>query len=359
MVCKVCHKEKVGAKVLGLCVDCLRQNPARCLPIIYQAHKMVRERFGLPVEPPKSKDGRGCRLCDHRCQIGEGEKGYCGLREMKNGELKSRVSLHKGLIHTYLDPIPTNCCSAWFCPASRDNKGSYNLAVFAYGCSFNCLFCQNPQHKEIDRVPEKSVEDFINEALDERVSCVCFFGGSIEPQLPFALYAAKEILKRRRVRICWEWNGIGNENLVLQAAQISFESGGNVKFDLKAFYEGVSLGLSGVANRKAYENFALVAKEFFFKRKEPVLTATTLLVPGYVDEVEVEKIAEFIASLSKEIPYSLLIFHPDFFMKDLPVTPKEQVEACYTVAKRHLTSVNIGNLFLLNQIPSCDYAQGW
>ncbi|MEO0004873.1 MAG: radical SAM protein [candidate division WOR-3 bacterium] len=348
MVCKICEKEKCGAQVLGLCVDCLRENLGRCLPVIYDAHKKVRERFGLPGEPPRSKNGRGCRLCVHHCQIGEGEKGYCGLREMRNGKLTSRVSIHNALIYTYLDPIPTNCCSAWFCPATRVNKGMFNLAVFAYGCSFNCLFCQNPQHKEIARAPEKSVDDFINEALNERVACICFFGGSIEPQLPFALYATKEILKRKMVRICWEWNGVGNENLVLEAARMSFESGGNVKFDLKAFNEGVSFGLSGCSNRKSYENFALVAKEFFFKRAEPVLTATTLMVPGYVDEVEVGKIAEFIASLSKEIPYSLLVFHPDFFMNDLPITPKEQVESCYKVAKRHLTNVNIGNLFLLH-----------
>jgi len=43
-----------------------------------------------------------------------------------------------------------------------------------------------------------------------------------------------------------------------------------------------------------------------------VLNATTLLVSHYVDEHEVEKLAEFITSLDPEIPYSLLIFHPDY-----------------------------------------------
>jgi hypothetical protein len=44
------------------------------------------------------------------------------------------------------DPLPTNCCSAWFCTGSHEP--GYNLGVFFYGCSFDCLFCQNWTHRE-------------------------------------------------------------------------------------------------------------------------------------------------------------------------------------------------------------------
>ncbi len=350
MVCKICGEEKVVAKILGFCLDCLREKPASCLPLAVSAHKQVRAQFHLPAEPPKSKDGFSCNLCAHQCQIGEGEVSFCGLRRMENGRLLTRVSNNFALLYTYFDPIPTNCCSAWFCPATKSHRREYNLAVFAYGCSFNCLFCQNPQHKEVVKAPQKSKREFLDEALDERVACICFFGGSIEPQLPFALWVSKEILERREVKICWEWNGIGARQLIAEAAEISLRSGGNIKFDLKAYNENLSLALSGVSNKWAYDNFAFIAKEFFPKRKEPVLTATTLLVPGYVEEIEVAQIAQFIGSLNKEIPYSLLVFHPDFFMSDLPVTPKNQVQACYEVAKKHLKNVNIGNLFLLGAL---------
>jgi len=76
----------------------------------------------------------------------------------------------------------------------------------------------------------------------------------------------------------------------------------------------------------------------------PLLTAATLLVPGYVDASEVEKIAIFLEGLDREIPYSLLVFHPDFMMNDLPVTSRRQVEDCYQAAKRHLERVNVGNI---------------
>jgi pyruvate formate lyase activating enzyme len=111
------------------------------------------------------------------------------------------------------------------------------------------------------------------------------------------------------------------------------------------------LALSGVSNKKAYENFEFIANEFYNERKDlPVLTATTLLVSGYVDEEEVKKISEFIASLNPEIPYSLLVFHPDFMMNDLPITPKNQALNCYKIAKRFLRNVYLGNIHLLSNL---------
>jgi pyruvate formate lyase activating enzyme len=149
------------------------------------------------------------------------------------------------------------------------------------------------------------------------------------------------------VRICWEWNGCGNPTLVKCAAELAARSGGIVKFDLKVFAPQVSIALSGVPNQRAYENFALVADEFFEQSEPPVLTATTLLVPYYVDEREVEQIASFIAEINPAIPYSLLVFHPSYCMRDLPITPRAQVFKCYEAAKRHLQHVNIGNQQLL------------
>ncbi|MFN3384585.1 MAG: radical SAM protein, partial [Archaeoglobaceae archaeon] len=70
-------------------------------------------------------------------------------------------------------------------------------------------------------------------------------------------------------------------------------------------------------------------------------------VPYYVDEKEVEGIASFMASIDENVPYSLLVFHPDYLLRDLPITPKEQVLNCFKVAKRFLKRVNIGNLHLL------------
>jgi len=146
-------------------------------------------------------------------------------------------------------------------------------------------------------------------------------------------------------------NGCANPLLMRRAAELSLQSGGIVKFDLKAFDENLSLALSGVSNRRAFENFEMIAEELSLARDAPVLTATTLLVPGYVDEAEVEAISEFIAGLSPEIPYSLLVFHPDFMMRDLPITPRSQAARCLQAANKRLSRVYLGNKHMLAFAP--------
>ncbi|HOK57275.1 MAG TPA: radical SAM protein, partial [bacterium] len=224
------------------------------------------------------------------------------------------------------------------------------LAVFFYGCSFDCLFCQNYSHKYIEKGKILSIENLLKWAIDDRVYCICFFGGSPEPQFPFIINFCEELMKKRKIRICFEWNGSGNEDFVRKIGEIALKSKGIIKFDLKAFDENLNIVLTGVSNKKTYQNFKLIAKEFLKKADYPLLTATTLLVPYYIDEIEVEKISKFISDLSHEIPYSLLIFYPEFYLKDLPVTPKETLYKCYNIAKKYLKKLHIGNLHLLNLI---------
>jgi pyruvate formate lyase activating enzyme len=277
----------------------------------------------------------------------EGERSYCGLKENVKGKLRSLVPHDHALVHMYRDPLPTNCCAAWFCSGSSQ-FGKENIAVFFYACNFDCLFCQNASHKDLGVAKTLNINDFVSKVkTNENAYCVCYFGGSPEPQLPFAIRASETILEDKEVRICWEWNGCGNRNLVKRAADISRKSSGIVKFDLKAFDPNLSIALSGVPNSRAYENFELIAEEFYEKSAPPILTATTLLVPFYVDDKEVENIASFIAGINPDIPYSLLVFHPDFYMRDMPITPREQVQRCYDAARRHLKNVNIGNKQLL------------
>lgn len=364
--CRICgRKARFLSEVLGICLDCIRLRPDEVKSIIRRAHESIRGKYGLPGEPPRTSNGIKCNICANECLIGEGEKGYCGLRWNKGGKLVSLSTPKEALLHAYLDPHVTNCCAAWFCPAGTGagypryaymkgpEIGYYNYAVFFYGCNFNCLYCQNASHKNLREARSVKLEEFVEAVLKKRgISCVCYFGGSPEPQLPFALEASKLLLegigRKRKLRICFEWNGCGNPELVDKAAEIALKSGGNIKFDLKCFDPTLSLALSGVSNMRAYENFRRIAEKFYGERSNlPVLTATTLLVPGYVDKHEVSRIAQFIASLNPEIPYSLLIFHPDHYMYDLPVTPKRQVEECFKEASRVLKHVHIGNLQLL------------
>lgn len=366
LACSLCgDTSRLVSNSVGICVSCIRAKGLKALSIAEQTHEETRRAYGLSLKPPRAAKGIRCPLCSNECIIAEGEAGYCGLRINKSGRLVSLSTPEKGVYYSYLDPHVTNCCSAWFCPAGTGagypkyayrkgpELGYYNLAIFLYGCNFDCLFCQNHSHKRLRETSPQSVDGLVEKTLrNNRITCWCFFGGSPEPQLPFAINASKRILeimpRDKILRMCFEWNGCGNPNLVRRAAELSLKTGGNIKFDLKCWSEDLSYALSGISNRRAYENFEMIAREYYPERRTiPVLTATTLLVPGYVDEKEVEEIAKFIASLDREIPYSLLVFHPDYLMRDLPTTPLNQALACYRAAKKHLRNVNIGNIGLL------------
>jgi len=332
--CKICGRESEEISfVLGVCLSCIRSEE-KALQIAIEAHKKIRMDFNLPPEPPSDANGIQCKICANECKMREGEKGYCGLRRNINGKIK----IKEGLLHTYYDPLPTNCCASWFCPGSKE-KG-YNLAVFPFACSFDCIFCQNWEHKNLDMAAHMEINELVRQA--EKANCICYFGGTPEPQLPFLLRATKKILERKKLRICWEWNGTGNPKLVKKAAEFSYATNGIIKFDLKAFDCNLNIALTGRPNYGTLKNFEMIAKEF-----NNILTATTLLIPGYIDKEEVEKIAKFISSLNPDIPYSLLAFHPDFKMSDMPVTTKKLAEECYEVATKHLNRVNIGNKHLL------------
>ena len=360
--CRLCGKRsEVTSKSLNICPQCLRETPDAAMPHIAEAHRKTRARFNLPAHPPRTRNGIPCKVCANECRIGAEETSYCGLKRNVHGRLESLTNPKVGILHSYLDRQVTNCCAAWFCPAGTGagypryaykpgpEYGYYNLAIFFYGCNFSCLFCQNASHKNVLTGCAVAAKDLIEKTRqNRRISCWCFFGGSPEPQLPFAINAAEtalESMPHRRLRICFEWNGCGNPHLVRRAASLALRSGGNLKFDLKCYTPIMSYALSGVSNQRAYDNFRMIAQDFYPQRPDlPVLTATTLLVPGYVDRKEVAQIAQYIADINPEIPYSLLVFHPDFMMTDLPTTPLKQVVDCYKAAREHLTRVHVGNL---------------
>lgn len=81
----------------------------------------------------------------------------------------------------------------------------------------------------------------------------------------------------------------------------------------------------------------------------PLVIASTLLVPGYIDAEEVGRIAEFIANLNPDIPYALLGFHPNFFMDDLPYTSSRHAsEALEAARAAGLCNIRLGNVQLFS-----------
>jgi pyruvate formate lyase activating enzyme len=361
--CALCnHQSPLVSSFLRLCTLCIRQHPGDARPLVDAAHARARQEFAVAPATDPSRVGLSCPLCANNCIIEEGGLGCCGLRTVRDGRFVHLAGTPaRGLLHWYRDPLPTNCVATDVC-AGRGRPGFHNLAVFYGSCTLNCLFCQNwhfrdllPSEAELspDATSESLQRRWISAAelaaaANPRTFCVCYFGGDPASQMPHALASAAE-LAEKGITICWETNGTANRRLMDRAVTLSLQSQGTVKFDLKAYDEHLHRALTGVSNQQTLENFARAAHRLAERPNPPLVIASTLLVPGYVDAQEVESIAKFIASFSPNIPYVLLGFAPHFFMSDLPCTSKRHASEAEAAARAAgLTEVRIGNRHLLS-----------
>ena len=362
-LCIHCKKESnLISGELGLCLECIRKDFNDVFGHIQETHQKVNREFSLPGNPPKDSHGVICALCVNECSIPKGGKGYCGLRENIDGVLVGPTKTKAALTY-YHDNLPTNCVADWVCPGGTGcgypqfsyekgpEYGYKNLAVFYIGCSFSCLFCQNWHYRQDLRNPPSVTRDELLDAVDAHTSCICFFGGDPSPQLNHSIAFSRRALhskKGRILRICWETNGSMNPTLLKEIMEIALISGGCIKFDLKSFDERLNITLCGVSNKRTLANFSHVAEYIERRKAPPILVASTLLVPGYIDKKEVFTIAQFIARLNPDIPYSLLGFAPNFYMSDLPRTSRAHAMECMEAAQNAgLRNVKIGNIHLL------------
>ncbi|MEM4558121.1 MAG: radical SAM protein [Desulfurococcaceae archaeon] len=352
--------------IVGLCVSCVR----RGLKPHRDPHMESRSRFKLPVEFI-IEDGYKCKVCGRECTIPINSRGFCGYRVNREGKISvSTLTPDRAVGMYYYDPHPTNCVALPVCPAAtglgyphyalhpRGERGYYNIAVFYGGCNLDCLYCQNWEYREMayKAKPVLSISDLVS-AVNQRTTCVCYFGGDPGPFAPHAIISSRMMIERaksiglRVFRVCWETNGLWNPILLEKAAELSLVTGGIVKIDFKAWSPEVYSVLCGIEEKHVRiirDNIKLVAKYAKARQEPPILVVSTLLVPGYVDEYEVDQITRYIASINPEIPYILLGFHPDYMLIDLPTTSWNHAEKALKIARENgLKNVWIENVFLL------------
>ena len=116
-VCKLCRQSSsLIADYLGLCVRCIRERSERALVIADEAHAQARCLFDLPECPPRAEGGRRCGSCVQDCVIDEGQRGFCGVRHVHEGELRYLAgTADRGLLYWYRDALPTNCVAEPVC----------------------------------------------------------------------------------------------------------------------------------------------------------------------------------------------------------------------------------------------------
>jgi len=91
---------------------------------------MNKAMFQEPREEKKVQ----CSLCSHRCLIQPGKRGFCAVRENRDGVLYSLV--YDKVISQNVDPIEKK-------PLFHFQPGSLSYSIATPGCNFRCKHCQN------------------------------------------------------------------------------------------------------------------------------------------------------------------------------------------------------------------------
>ncbi|MFW9850787.1 MAG: radical SAM protein [Candidatus Thorarchaeota archaeon] len=319
-------------------------------------HTRLRNKAGLVGTVP-SKGVNICPDCGNHCRLNENEVGFCHNRLSAKLEVSRRYN-DAVPVTWYFDPLPTNCVADWVCPVTKSQKLDLglgrlkNLAVFYGSCNSDCLFCQNSSYQRMMKSGEPLMTPKeLADVSDEKTACVCYFGGDPACNPIHSLETSNLLYTQWQMRVCYETNGNISGKWLDRIAGIVRESGGTMKFDLKAISPNLYQTLTGIKNNAVLKNFRRLAA-LGKNREREFLVASILLIPGYIGLKEIELLCSFISIYDPTIPTALLGFYPHHHMIDLPRTSRQHASAAIQVAREcGLENVRIGNEGLLSNNP--------
>ena len=261
-----------------------------------------------------------CGLCAHRCRIGDGEKGLCGVRENRQGALYSLV--YGKLISRAVDPIEKK-------PLYHFLPGTTSYSIATAGCNFFCDFCQNWQ---ISQMTHGDGTIFGEDASPREIAvdaegrgCKSIAYTYTEPTIFFEFaYDTAKIAREMGLKNVFVTNGYQTQETIDKMAEVI--DAANV--DLKAFSDDFY-------RERCRARLAPVLKAIEMMHESGIfLEITTLLVPGENDDRdELKRLAEFIASVSPEIPWHVSRFHPQYKQADREWTPSATIFAALEIGK--------------------------
>ena len=277
-------------------------------------------------------DGRlQCDLCPRDCQLHEGQRGACFVRQMQAGRM---------VLTTYgrssgfcIDPIEKK-------PLNHFYPGSSILSFGTAGCNLACKFCQNwdiSRSKDMDRLMDQASPQAIATAAREWEAEALAY--TYNDPVIFAEYAIDTALACREA---------GIRNVAVTAGYIHAEprrdffavmDAANV--DLKAFTDDFYRQLCGARLQAILDTLA-----YIHHATDCWLEITTLLIPGRNDSPnEIKQLADWIArELGPDVPLHFSAFHPDWKMADTPATPP----ATLNLARRIAVDAGLHHVFTGN-----------
>ena len=272
-----------------------------------------------------------CQLCRHYCKLKEGQVGICGVNMNEGGKLKNLVYGKVAALN--IDPIEKK-------PLYHFLPATTSLSLGTVGCNFKCPFCQNwqiSQNKDTNSGHTVTPQQLVDMALKYKCKSISYTYNEPTIFYPFAKDVAL-LAKQNGLKNVFVSNGFETPEIIEDMVGVIDAFNIDIKGFKSDYYKKYLKGdLAGVL-----DTVKLLNKKGFW------VECTTLIVPGDNDsEDEIRDIAKFIASVSKDIPWHLSAFHPDYKVQDKGATPISTMQRAYEIGKEEgLNYVYLGNVLV-------------
>jgi len=298
------------------------------VPIAHHLDQMVRE--GTLYEKLDHNRVR-CYACAHRCLINDGARGICQVRYNREG----RLFVPYGYVAA-LNPDPTEKK-----PFFHVLPGSITLTFGMLGCDLHCANCQNWDISQVMRdasaggAPSRITPEQI--VMLARRTGAQLIGSSYNEPLITSEWAVEifKLAKENGIRGIYVSNGNATREVLefIRPYVVAY------KIDLKTMQDKQYRKLGAPLNN-ILDAIKLVKAMGFW------LEIVTLVIPGFNDSnAELMDAAQFIRSVSPEIPWHVTAFHPDYQMTDVSFTPASTlIRAAEIGQEAGLHYVYAGNL---------------
>ena len=278
-----------------------------------------------------SNNALKCYACGHRCLIKEGKRGICKVRFNEGGKLRVPVHYVAALAS---DPTEKK-------PFFHVLPGSDTLTFGMLGCDLHCAYCQNWLTSQALR--DDAAVSMPNLVTADRLVAMAkaygasMVGSSYNEPLITAEWAVEVFQKARPEGFRTAF--ISNGNATPQVLDYLRPWTDCYKIDLKSMSDRNYRSLGGVVDN-ILETVKMVRARDFWEE------IVTLVVPGFNDsEDELRRAADFIASVSPDIPWHVTAFHQDYHMQENANTTAAQlIRACEIGSASGLRYVYAGNL---------------
>ncbi len=266
-----------------------------------------------------------CTCCSHYCTIKNSETWKCWIRQ--NIDWKLYLLVYSQATAINIDPIEKK-------PLFHFHPWSKVFSFWTFWCNLFCKFCQNWDisqtrfsntqdiEKKWEYLPPEAIIDYCKK---HNINIIAYTYN--EPTIFFEYaYDTMVLARKNNIKNVFVSNWYQSKEFWEKASDLIDA----INIDLKWFTEEFYKNICWARLKPILDNI-----EFIAKYTNIWLEITTLIVQWENDkEEDLLKIANFIKSISVDIPWHISAFYPSYKMLDTPATSFEVLKKAYEIWKK-------------------------